>query len=52
MVVHLDRVGKSRSGFLDDGDVHPEETEYGRAVHCYAVASGTLQGDREETGEV
>ena len=34
------------------GDVCPEESEYGRAVHCNATDSGTLQGDFAEARDV
>ena len=42
--------GGSERGFGvgNDGDVHPEEAEYGHTVHCYTIASGLLRGEGEE----
>ena len=40
--VHLDGNGKGGGGFSDDGGIHSAKAEHGRAVHCYAIASGPV----------
>ena len=50
MVVQLIREVKRGVSAGDNGDVHLADIEYGGAVHSYAISSGHLQGDREESG--
>ena len=47
---HLGRGGQIGGGVENDGDIYPEEAEYDRALRCYAITPGPLQGNREEAG--
>ena len=46
--VHLGGGGKVVGGVWDDGYAYLSKAENGRAVHCYAIASENLWGNRED----
>ena len=43
--------GYQESGDRESQDIGPPETEYGRAIHCDATESGTLQGGGATEGD-
>ena len=51
MGAHFVRDSDRGGGVGNDGDISLEEAEYVRALHCYAIRSGLLQGNREEAGD-
>ena len=52
MGVHLGVNGKEEGGFPYDGGVHSANSEYICAVYLYAIASGPVGGDGEDTGDM
>ena len=40
--VHLDGDGKRGGRFSDDREIHLSKAEHSRAVHCYAISSGSF----------
>ena len=49
MGVHLGGDSKGGGRFQDDGGVNLANSEHGRAVHCYAIASGSVWRYGEDT---
>ena len=50
MAIPLTGGGHGRGGTNGYSDINPEKVEHGRAVHCYATASGPMCGCESESG--
>ena len=50
MALPLTRGGHEGGGTHRHSDINLEKAEQGRAVHCYATASGPMQGSKTDRG--
>ena len=50
MATPLTREGHGRGGTNGHQDINPEKAEHGRAVYCYAIASGPMRGCMSKRG--
>ena len=48
MAIPLTGGGHGRGGTNGYSGINPEKAEHGRAVHCYATASGPMRGCESE----
>ena len=51
MGINLGGGGNRGGGIQGNGSIHSKKIEHSQSVHSYAIASGLVQGDGDNTGD-